>query len=265
MKYEEKEARGSFDFPISYYYLDKNHLRYTMRCHWHREPELIHVLKGSLMVKVASESFEAKAGDIFYVNSTLLHSAVPNNCLYECTVCELSLMDEQCRNLISDSIFPTKLEGKMKEIAANILSALAKRPPGWKFTVKGGFQLLYGEFLNHNLVTPRSALPSQHAVKEVIRYIEKNYRDPITLYQLSAVSGLSPKYFERIFKEMTGKSPIRYVNAYRLYKASNRLRMTCDPITEIAYDCGFNDLSYFIKTFKAVKGVTPKAFRKRAE
>ncbi len=263
MKYEEKETRGSFDFPISYYFLDKNHLRYTMRCHWHREPELIHILNGTLTVKVGGETFEGQPGDIFYVNSAYLHSAVPHDCIYECTVCELSLMDDACRDLVSNFIFPTKLEGKTKKFAHYILSALAARPAGWKFSVKGGFQSLYGEFLNQETMIPRSILPSQHAVKEVIKYIEENFREQITLEILSDVSGLSPKYFERIFKEMTGKSPIRYVNAYRLYKASNRLRMTGDPVTEIAYDCGFSDLSYFIKLFRAMHGVSPSVFRKK--
>lgn len=263
MRYEEKEARGSFDFPISYYFLDKNHLRYTMRCHWHREPELIHVLKGSLTVKVGGEQFEGKEGDIFYVNSGLLHSAIPHACIYECTVCELTLMDEDTQSLISDYIFPTRLTGKQQKFGNYILTALSKRPPGWKFSVKGGFQALYGEFLNENNLISRSALPSQHAVKEVIRYIEENFREPISLPLLSEISGLSPKYFERVFKEMSGKSPIQYVNAYRLYKASNRLLMTGDPITEIAYDCGFNDLSYFIKLFKATHGVSPSKFRKK--
>ncbi len=262
MKYEEKEARGSFDFPISYYYLNKQHMRYTMRCHWHREPELIHVLSGSLCVTIGGETFEGTPGDIFYVNSTYLHSAAPKDCLYECTVCELSLLGEDCCRLISDYVFPTKLSGRARDFAAYILAALAEKSAGWKFSVEGGFHALYGEFLSTGQFTERPPLRTQHTVKKAITYIEENFAEPITLETLSAVSGLSPKYFERIFKEMTGKSPIRYLNAYRVYKACNRLRMTSDSVTEIAYDCGFGDLSYFIKQFKTIHGLSPSAFRK---
>ncbi len=263
MKYEEKEARGSFDFPISYYYLDRGHLRYNMRCHWHREPELIHILSGSLSVTVGGETFTGGEGDIFYVNSTYLHSAIPTDCVYECTVCEISLLGKECETLLSEYAFPTRLEGRAKGFAACILSALAQKPAGWKFTVKGAFHAMYGEFLSAGQVTERPVFRTQHSVKKAIAYIEEKFSEPITLLEMSHVCGLSPKYFERIFKEMTGKPPMRYLNAYRVYKACTRLRMTDDPVTEIAYDCGFGDLSYFIKQFKAVYGLSPAAFRKK--
>ncbi len=262
MKYEEKEARGSFDFPISYYYLNKAHLRYIMRCHWHQEPELIHIFSGRLQVTIGGETFDGKAGDIFYVNSTYLHSAIPEDCVYECMVCEQSLLDAECRNLLKEYVFPTKLTGKAHDFAAYLLKALSEKPTGWKFSVRGAFSALYGELLSGNGVVERQSLRVQHSVKKAIRYIEENFSEPIMLSDLSSISGLSPKYFERIFKEMTGKSPMKYLNAYRIFKATERLRMTNDSITEIAFDCGFSDLSYFIKHFKCEQGVTPSGFRK---
>ncbi len=261
MKYEEIEARGSFDFPISYYYLNKNHLRYTMRCHWHQEPELIHIISGTLHVTIGGETFIGMEGDVFYVNSTHLHAATPTDCIYECTVCELALLGAECHRLISEYAFPSKLSGRAKDFALYILSTLANKPSGWKFSVKGAFHALYGEFLSQGEMQPRPAMQTEHTVKKAITYIEKHFSEPITLSMLSSQSKLSPKYFERIFKEMTGKSPIRYLNSYRIYKAENQLIMTSDTVTEIAYETGFNDLSYFIKLFKAKNGVSPTSFR----
>ncbi len=262
MKYEEKEARGSFDFPISYYYLDRSHLRYTMRCHWHREPELIHVLSGTLALTIGGEHFEGRPGDIFYVNSTDLHSAIPKDCVYECTVCESALLGEECNRLLSEYVFPIRLSGQAKVFAAHILKALSEKPSGWKLSVRGAFQAMFGEFLSGGGYAGRSPVRTQHSVKKAITFIEGHFTEPITLDMLSDVCGLSPKYFERVFKEMTGKPPIRYINAYRVYKACSQLRMTDDPVTEIAYSCGFGDLSYFIKQFKSTYGLSPAAFRK---
>jgi AraC-like DNA-binding protein len=56
-------------------------------------------------------------------------------------------------------------------------------------------------------------------------------------------------------------TPFEYLNNYRVEMASRALITTDKPITEIAFSCGFNDLSYFIKTFKKCKGITPKSFR----
>ena len=234
-----------------------------MRCHWHQEPELIHIFSGKLKVTIGGETFIGEAGDIFYVNSTYLHSAVPEDCIYECMVCEQTLLDTECQNLLREYVFPTKLTGKARDFAAYLLRALSEKPAGWKFSVKGAFSALYGEFLSDGNILEQQSLRVQHSVKKAIRYIEENFSETIVLSDLSSISGLSSKYFERIFKEMTGKSPMRYLNAYRIYKAAERLKMTNDSVTEIAYDCGFSDLSYFIKHFKIAQGVTPSGFRKK--
>ena len=72
---------------------------------------------------------------------------------------------------------------------------------------------------------------------------------------------LNPKYFTKIFTQMTGKPPIQYLNSYRIEMACNMLLTTDLSITDICLNCGFNDLSYFIKTFKKEKNISPKKFR----
>jgi AraC-like DNA-binding protein len=79
---------------------------------------------------------------------------------------------------------------------------------------------------------------------------------------MAKAAGMSSKYFCYFFKEMTGKTPVEYLNGFRVEKASRKLLYSDLSVTEIAYLCGFNDLSYFIKTFKRQKGVSPAKFRK---
>jgi AraC-like DNA-binding protein len=62
---------------------------------------------------------------------------------------------------------------------------------------------------------------------------------------------------------MTQKSPMAYLNNYRIERAAGKLMSTDLTVTDIAYGCGFNDLSYFIKTFKLIKGISPNKFRKK--
>ena len=98
--------------------------------------------------------------------------------------------------------------------------------------------------------------------KNVITLIENEYQNPLTLEDLSRASGMSPKYFCRFFHEMSNKTPIEYLNYYRIEIACEQLLATELSITEIALNCGFNDVSYFIKTFKKYKGLTPKKYLK---
>ena len=83
----------------------------------------------------------------------------------------------------------------------------------------------------------------------------------ITLDDMAAEASMSTKYFCSFFKKMTHKSPVEYLITYRIERACRKLIGTDKSVTDIAYECGFNDLSYFIKTFKEQKGVTPGAFR----
>ena len=64
----------------------------------------------------------------------------------------------------------------------------------------------------------------------------------------------------RFFKELVGKTPIDYLNFYRIERACEMLISGEKNITETAFECGFNDISYFIKTFKKYKGIPPKQY-----
>ena len=79
---------------------------------------------------------------------------------------------------------------------------------------------------------------------------------------MAQVAGVSPKYFCSFFKTMTAKTPVEYLNNYRVEKAAAMLLSSDSSVTDIAFSCGFNDLSYFIKVFRDLKGISPKKFRK---
>ena len=98
-------------------------------------------------------------------------------------------------------------------------------------------------------------------LKRVIGFIESNYREEITLADLAAAAGWSAKYLCRMFSQITGKSPVEYLNEYRVEQACALLSETDSQILDVAYSCGFNDQSYFIKTFKKYKGTTPGRYR----
>ena len=72
---------------------------------------------------------------------------------------------------------------------------------------------------------------------------------------------MSPSAFSRFFHTRTGKTLTSYINDIRLGNAARALVDTSAGISEICYACGFNNLSYFNRTFKNRRGVTPKEFR----
>ena len=74
---------------------------------------------------------------------------------------------------------------------------------------------------------------------------------------------MNPKYFCRFFRQITLRTPIDYLNYYRIECAREQLAATDASITEVALGCGFNDISYFTKTFKKYMGLTPRQYMKQ--
>ncbi len=95
-----------------------------------------------------------------------------------------------------------------------------------------------------------------------INYIKKNYHQAITVSDLAKEANLSESHFFRRFKRQTGKSPIAYINDYRLIMGSMLLQNTNMRISAVSAKTGFKEAYYFSKQFIKKFGVSPTAYRK---
>ncbi len=281
MGYNELKQHGTLDFPIQIYHVDKHHPKFEMASHWHTNIEIIRVLDGDLKVRLSNTEYLAKKDDVVFVNCETVHSAFPSeNCIYECIVMNmemLSIQDAACRYFIEsilnleykiDEFFPHK-DDEFHQSIYNLFSSMSSLSSGYKFSVIGALYRLFGIIIDNHFYHPTS---SENAVlqdknipklKNVLSYIRSNYDKQISLEEISEIAGMSPKYFCAFFKKMTLKTPTEYLKTYRIEKASRKLLNTDMNVTDIAYSSGFNDLSYFIKTFKEIKGTTPLKFREQ--
>lgn len=88
--------------------------------------------------------------------------------------------------------------------------------------------------------------------------------EPLTLGEMARIAGLSRYHFLRTFKAVTGITPHQWLLRARLRDAARRLATSRDPVTEIALDVGFEDLSNFIRSFRSEFGVSPSRYRATA-
>lgn len=100
-------------------------------------------------------------------------------------------------------------------------------------------------------------------LSKVFNHINANCSEPISPRQLASLAHMSPGYFSRFFKAVTGITPTNYVMRARVDMATHFLLNTAMTVTEIAYASGFGSASYFDRVFKEAKGVTPHDFRMR--
>lgn len=94
------------------------------------------------------------------------------------------------------------------------------------------------------------------------KYICKNYQKPLSLQEVSSQAALSPTYFSKKFKQVTGMGFKEYLNFVRLKHAQTALLTTDNTITDIALENGFNDSNYFKDLFKKIYGKSPREYRK---
>jgi len=95
----------------------------------------------------------------------------------------------------------------------------------------------------------------------VLQHMESRSAEPHSIAGLAEIAGLSPYHFLRTFKRVTGVTPHQWLLRSRLRDAARRLVVTHDSVTDVALDCGFDDLSNFIRSFKSEFGASPRTYR----
>lgn len=275
----EDRLRGTYEFPFEFHHITSSHPRYVMSYHWHVEYEVIRILEGSLLVTLDKKNLQANAGDVIFIHSGILHSGIPDHCVYQCIVFDMNhfLSLNAAGNayipriIHQDIMIFHHFSDKQPEILRcinSLFDSMEQKNEGYEMIVLGQFYHFFGLiFGNHYYLESTTQTRKDYKrilqLKNVVKFIEKNYTRPLTLQELSASVSMSPKYFCRFFSEMTHQTPMDYLNRQRIAKACIQLDTTDDSITDVAYSNGFNDLSYFIRTFKKYKGTTPGKYKKR--
>jgi len=277
-EYREHRQQGTFDFPVEYYHIEPSHIRYQMPYHWHPEYEIIRILEGTFQLTLDDKTFVANKGDILFLQDGTLHGGIPENCIYECLVFNMNILLKEnniCSKFLQRVIrheitiqqqLPGNLSG-IKNTIDNLFLVMSEKKTGYEFLTQGYLYQLLGLLVGQHLYTvniSETRISQQHVMvfKRVLSYIENNYSKHISLEDLSKISGMNPKYFCRFFREMSYHTPIEYLNYFRIECACEQLSTTNNTIIEVALNCGFNDISYFIKTFRKYKGITPKQYIK---
>lgn len=99
-------------------------------------------------------------------------------------------------------------------------------------------------------------------IRNAILHLNRHYTENPSIERLASIANYSPARFRRLFKEVTHLSPSDYVKNVRINAAKTLLATTGSRISDIAADIGYFDHSHFIRTFKALTGMTPAKYRR---
>ena len=300
LTFHEQTQHGTLEFPVDYHYLIPGHPRYHMPFHWHKEWEIIHVIKGTFIAYADNVEYTAHSGDCLLIRDGMPHGGTPVDCIYECFVFDLHglyrsldivkkyLRPFYRRQILPDIYYSSDETPEVNAIITELTESFRQtfhttatsksvhRTHGsdilsgqpLELVTIGNLSRLFAFILNHKAYAPSHEDTADNTrkidlVKSVLEYIETHYASPITLEDLAKEAGMNPKYFCRFFRSITHQTPMGYVNMYRIERASQMLLETTTPIITIGMECGYNDSSNFIKVFRKYKGMTPNQYRRQ--
>lgn len=235
----------------------------------HRLDSLSYVRRGSFGCRVRGESFELVAGSVFVGRAgdefvcTHDHHLAGDECLsFQLTGELVDTLGLHAEHLRVGGVPPLPELMVLGELAQTVVEG------GSDLGVDEVGLLFAARFLEvvarpHGATTHASARDRKRAIEAAL-WIDDQANQPIDLESAAARAELSPFHFLRAFRQVLGVTPHQYLIRARLRRAARLLGDEERPITDVAYACGFGDLSNFVRTFHRAAGVSPGRFRAAA-
>jgi len=276
-----------YDLPIIFHknFLYRDRSGEFFYRHWHEKMEFLYFTKGEAVIECNAERINARAGDFIVINSNELHEgrALTDVAEYYCIIVDTSLFEGRNIDICETKyikpiyqnriLFKNKVENDeaVKECVENIIKEYEAENIGREIAIKAYIYrlmvILLRKHVKH-MLTPREYDIRKKRLERfngILKFIEENYQEEITLEKLCLMANLSKYRFCHLFKELTGKTFSEYLNIVRVNRAEELLCETDMSVTEIALKCGFSDANYFSRVFKKHKKTIPsRVSRERA-
>lgn len=255
--------------------------------HRHTAFELSLICAGSGLYRAGAQSYRFQQGDVFLFSSNELH------CIVEVSgSCPLDIMNLQFEprflwspeNLLFQVHYP-EIFFKRNEKYSHLLTSAAESGIALRLQeIEGEFQrqntdyklmvklqvlellvLIRREYADC-VIEPSKPVTTEYLahMDRALDYIDQNLTGELHLSDVAREAAMSPTYFSSLFKKLNGITLWEYVQSRRVEIAAEMLLSTDRSVTQIALECGYNSISNFNRSFKAVTGQSPVAYRKQS-
>ena len=228
--------------------------------------QIIYCVRGSGKVILDDQTYDIKEGDAFYLPPKYPHEYYPTEDIWETHW--ITFDGRDVVNLMGHLKMDTARVFHITDLTS--LEALFKKilyqmKTNYYYCGHQSSANLYQFLIElHRVVNLRNGSQDSaklNQVKPVIDYIDKNFRNELTLVELAELIDLSPQYLCRLFKECYNLRPFEYLARKRIQQAKLMLMENDKNINEIATAVGYNDCSYFCSVFKKHEMLSPVEFR----
>ena len=254
--------------------------------HWHNSFELIEVVEGKFFCNVDGSEFLINKGNICIINRGRLHHIyTEDHNAFKCRKKTIIFNPDyfiKDQNIYEKYILPLLEKDAFAHIQFNIKKGIGldintlmkeiealedEKPIGYELEE---YSLIY-KVIRYLYLAYQSSKQTIHTAydanvqiqRNMTSFIHEHFGSKIGLEDIADAGQVSKSTCIRLFHKYTGKSPIDFLNSYRLQMSAEKLVTTSEQITEIAYACGFGQPSYFNRLFLKEYNMTPNQYRKQ--
>lgn len=252
-----------------------NHLFYW---HFHPELELVYIEGASAKRHVGDHISEYRGSDLVLIGSNIPHlnfdhgvtTSYQKEVLHFKPAFRDSILEglpelNSIDRLLELSRYGIAFNGKTKNEVGELMKGLHLLEPFEFFmSIMNILNILSGskefELLHKKPFVNKYSKKEQSRIRKIYGFIDERYQHKITLDEVSDLCNLTKPAFCRYFKKATGSTFIDFLNQYRVSQAK-RLLLMGKNVSEACYECGFESLSYFNRSFKKITGANPSEFK----
>ena len=280
---KELVKHGTTMFPIACYESDLG--KWKVDWHWHDELEAFVILEGAATITAGNEKYVISKGEGIFVNHGVLHGGVAVDlkaCKYHSIVFHPRLISGSIDSVFYQKYVSSVLENRSVEsihfkqnidwhneaidIICNVWELCVHEPVGYEFKVRNLLSEFIFKIWSNLSEAPHhqdtKIMRDEDRIKTMLQFIHENYGNEVTIKMIANSALISESECLRCFRRTIGTTPIQYVKQYRIQTAAQMLVSTQKKIADIAIKCGFQDISYFTKSFREYKGCVPTEYRR---
>lgn len=272
--------------PYEAFIIDSATQYFPVRPHWHYYTEIIYMLEGTAMAECDDKSYIVEPGQLILFHPKAIHAIYSTNnepvryivikfdantlSVTNSYTPKLSLVLASARNDDCAAIhFSENILSRfhVKEIMMDCVREIKEQDYGYDIKIHSHLCNLMVYLLRlwresgFQIDKPLIADSDELSLNNITEYIDQHSDELLRIEDLAKQCGMSYSYFAKNFKLLYGKSCKEYIEFIKICKADDMLLFTDQNLDYISQETGFTDCSHFIKTYKKLKGITPKQRR----
>ncbi|MCI9422270.1 MAG: AraC family transcriptional regulator [Dorea sp.] len=293
---KEISLHGTKSFPCAIYHTRSTGKGTLVKHHWHDEVEILYFSDGEFRLEINMEQYFVPSEALYFINPGELHSIYTEKTSdsgEDAIVFSLDTLSFDSYDAAQMQLIQPIQNGKMlfprcllpdhpgflsvRNAFLETMHSFGHTPSKETFLengvvtddltnqlfIKSSLLRILAILSRYQLFTPteKNLDKRVEGIKTVLTYIRENYKEKIYIQDLAAQVHMNEQYFCRFFKKSIGRSPMEYLNEYRIKQAMRLLKETDLPVMEVCLECGYNNLGNFLRAFKKHTETTPLKYR----